>query len=102
MWSSSYPYPSQAAIHCADAGTVPQSFFAFVDEQQRKSKQTNTHEETTQLTKKTAQKKHKWKRAERDHVQKKKGKKSSEADSFRNLKVKISYTPEDGHVGRNM
>jgi hypothetical protein len=25
-----------------------------------------------------------------------------EADSFRNIKVKISYTPEDGHVGRNM
>jgi hypothetical protein len=26
----------------------------------------------------------------------------SEADSFRNMKVKISYTPEKGHVGRNM
>jgi hypothetical protein len=33
---------------------------------------------------------------------KKKKKETSEADSFRNIKVKISYTPEDGHVGRNM
>jgi hypothetical protein len=32
----------------------------------------------------------------------KKKQKTSEADSFRNMKVKISYTPEDGHVGRNM
>jgi hypothetical protein len=28
--------------------------------------------------------------------------KTSEADSFRNMKVKTSYTLEDGHVGRNM
>jgi hypothetical protein len=28
--------------------------------------------------------------------------KSSEAESFRHMKIKISYTPEDGHVGRNM
>jgi hypothetical protein len=27
---------------------------------------------------------------------------TSEADSFRIMKVKTSYTPEDGHVGRNM
>jgi hypothetical protein len=27
---------------------------------------------------------------------------TSEADSFRNMKVKTSYTPEDGNVGRNM
>jgi hypothetical protein len=26
----------------------------------------------------------------------------SEADSFENKKRKISYTPEDGHIGRNM
>jgi hypothetical protein len=32
----------------------------------------------------------------------KKGKKSSEAKSFRHMKIKISYTFEDGHVGRNM
>jgi hypothetical protein len=44
--------------------------------------------------------KHKWKRAECDHVQKKQ--KTSEADSFRNMKVKIPYTLEDGHVGRKM
>jgi hypothetical protein len=28
--------------------------------------------------------------------------KPSEADSFRHMKIKISYTLEDGHVGRNM
>jgi hypothetical protein len=28
--------------------------------------------------------------------------KTSEADSFRNIKIKASYTLEDGHVGRNM
>jgi hypothetical protein len=34
---------------------------------------------------------------------KKKGKKkTNEAASFRNMKIKISYTLEDGHVGRNM
>jgi hypothetical protein len=42
--------------------------------------------------------KHKWKHAECDHVKKK----GSEAESFRHLKTKISYTLEDGHVGRNM
>jgi hypothetical protein len=29
-------------------------------------------------------------------------KKSSEADSFKNMRVITSYTPEDGHIGRNM
>jgi hypothetical protein len=28
--------------------------------------------------------------------------KTSEADSFRNIKIKISFTLEDGHIGRNM
>jgi hypothetical protein len=28
--------------------------------------------------------------------------KTSEADSFRNMKIKIAYTPEDGHIGRYM
>jgi hypothetical protein len=32
----------------------------------------------------------------------KKGKISSEAESFMHMKIKISYTREDGHVGRNM
>jgi hypothetical protein len=32
----------------------------------------------------------------------KKKAKTSEAYSFRHMKIKISYTPEDGHVGRNM
>jgi hypothetical protein len=35
-------------------------------------------------------------------AKKKARKKASEADSFRNMKIKISYTLEDGHVGRNM
>jgi hypothetical protein len=33
---------------------------------------------------------------------KKRQKKNSEADSFMNMKIKISYTHEDGHVGQNM
>jgi hypothetical protein len=45
--------------------------------------------------------KNKWKSAECDHV-KKKRQKTSEEDSFRHMKKEISYTPEDGHVGRNM
>jgi hypothetical protein len=28
--------------------------------------------------------------------------KSSKAESFRHMKIKIPYTLEDGHVGRNM
>jgi hypothetical protein len=32
----------------------------------------------------------------------KKGKKSSEADSFRQMEIIIYYTLEDGHVCRNM
>jgi hypothetical protein len=50
--------------------------------------------ERAKLTKKTRTGKHKWKRTRKE--------KTSEADSFRNMKVKIPYTPEDGHVGRNM
>jgi hypothetical protein len=49
----------------------------------------------------TRTKKNKWKYAECDHVEKK-GKKNSEADSFRHMEIKIYYTLEDGHVGRNM
>jgi hypothetical protein len=29
-------------------------------------------------------------------------KKPSEVDSFKNMRVITSYTPEDGHIGRNM
>jgi hypothetical protein len=29
-------------------------------------------------------------------------KETSEADSFRHMEIKISYTLEDGHVGRNV
>jgi hypothetical protein len=48
----------------------------------------------------SAQEKHKWKRAECDQMKKRQI--TSEADSFRHMKIKISYTSEDGHVGRNM
>jgi hypothetical protein len=65
------------------------------------SRQTYTQETTTKLTKKNSTEKHKWKRSECDHVRKK-GKKTSEADSFRHMEIKIYYTLEDGHVGRNM
>jgi hypothetical protein len=33
-----------------------------------------------------------------DHVEKRQ-KKNSEAESFRHMKIKLSYMPEDGHVG---
>jgi hypothetical protein len=47
--------------------------------------------------------KHKWKRAACDHVRKKGKKKNpSKADSFRHMEIKICYSLEDGHVGRNM
>jgi hypothetical protein len=65
------------------------------------SRQTYT-QETTKLTKENRTEKHKWKSAECDHVQKKKKQKTSEADSFRNIKIKISYTPEDGLIGQNI
>jgi hypothetical protein len=41
------------------------------------------------------------KHAECDHVKKKKGR---EAESFKHMKINMKnfYTPEDGHVGRNM
>jgi hypothetical protein len=107
---------------------------------EKASRQTHT-QEATKLTKENSTRtKHKWKRAECDHVKKRQKKKqqnrilqayenknilhvsaymaifrcvgcfyfqvsaskTSEADSFRNMKVKISYTLEDGHVGRNM
>jgi hypothetical protein len=36
-----------------------------------------------------------------DH-EKKKAKITSEAESFKHMKIKIFYTLEDGHVGRNL
>jgi hypothetical protein len=55
-------------------------------------------QETTKLTKKNNRK---TQMEKRDHVQKKKTK-TSEADSFRNMNIKISCTPEDGRICRNM
>jgi hypothetical protein len=68
-------------------------------QQTTKKKQADKHtrkETTKKERRKTAQEKHKWKLAECDHVKK------SEAESFRHMKIRISYTPEDGHIGRNM
>jgi hypothetical protein len=66
-------------------------------------KQTNTHTRKQQkITKENSTgTKHKWKTC-RVLPREKKGQKTSEADSFRHMKIKISYTPADGHVGRNM
>jgi hypothetical protein len=79
--------------------------FAQTDKQQEKaSRQTHT-KVTAKLTKRSRTEKHRWKRAKYNHVQekaKKKKKETSEADFFRNMKVKICYTLKDGHVGRDM
>jgi hypothetical protein len=66
-------------------------------------KQTNTHAKKQQkITKENnTGTKHKWKHAECDHV-KKKAEKSSEAESFKHMKIKYPTRPEDGHVDRNM
>jgi hypothetical protein len=48
-------------------------------------------QETAKLRKKNRTEKRKWKIAECDHVKKRK-KKNSEADSFRHMEIKISYT----------
>jgi hypothetical protein len=59
---------------------------------ERKSKHTNTRKETTKVTKENnTRTKHKWKRAECDHV-KKKAEKSSEAESFKHKKINILHT----------
>jgi hypothetical protein len=58
---------------------------------EKASRQTHT-QETTKIRKKNTN----------GNTQKKRQKKNSEADSFRNMKVKISYTHEDGHVDRNI
>jgi hypothetical protein len=65
------------------------------------SRRTHT-QKTTKLTKKNRTGKQKWKRAKCEA--KKKIRKTSEADFFRNMKIKIkiSYTLEDGHVGGSM
>jgi hypothetical protein len=64
------------------------------------NRQIHTQETTTKINEEKQHRKNKWKRAECDLV--KKGRKPSEANSFRHMKIRIFYTPEDGHVGRNM
>jgi hypothetical protein len=79
------------------------SIFLLTNNKRKASRQTHT-QETTKLTKENNAAKNKWKNAYCYHVRKAKKKKKtpSEADSFRHMEIKISYTLEDGHVGRNM
>jgi hypothetical protein len=65
-------------------------------------KQTNTHARKQQKSRrKTAQEQNtNGKHAECDHVEKKKA--TQNPLSIRKLIYEKSYTPEDGHVGRNM
>jgi hypothetical protein len=58
------------------------------DKQQRKGKQTNTHARNSKINEENTN----------GNVQSV----TSEADSFRNTKIKASYTLEDGHAGQNM
>jgi hypothetical protein len=59
-------------------------------EEEKASRQPHT-QETTKLTKTQME-------TSRVSPREKKRQKTSEADSFRNIKVIISYTLEDGHV----
>jgi hypothetical protein len=70
-----------------------------------KEKQADKHTRKKQqkLTKKNTTEKHKWKRAECDHVQKKKKRQKNQRSRFLQAHdIKISYTIKDGHVGRIM
>jgi hypothetical protein len=64
------------------------------------SRKTHT-QETAKLTKKNRTKNTNG-NVQNVTICKKRQKKTIEEDSFRNMSVKISYTLEDGHVGRNM
>jgi hypothetical protein len=76
-------------------------FFFHIPERNRqttrKGKQTNTHARNSKINEKQTEQKN-----TNGNVQSvttcKKRQKTSEADSFRNMKVKIAYTPQDGHV----
>jgi hypothetical protein len=66
----------------------------------RKGKQTNTRARNSKINEEKQQKNTNGNM--RSVTTCRKRQKASEADSFRNMKVKISYTHEDGHVDRNM
>jgi hypothetical protein len=73
-------------------------FYFHSNNKEKASRQTHT-QETTKLVKKKRTKT----QMERCRVScKKKRQKTSETDSFRNMKIKISYTSEYGYVGPNM
>jgi hypothetical protein len=65
---------------------------AIFKQQEKASRQTHA-KDTAKLTRKQNNKK-----STNGNVQRV----TREADSFRNMKVKTSYTLEDGHVGLNM
>jgi hypothetical protein len=73
--------------------------WSVVDRQTtRKGKQTDTHARNSKINEEKQNKKHKWKHAKRNHVQEK----NQQSRFLQEYESKISYTPEDGHVGRNM
>jgi hypothetical protein len=64
----------------------PLLFVCFMLQQADK----HTRKETTKITKENSTgTKHKWKHAESDHVKKQQKKKSSEAESFKHMKINI-------------
>jgi hypothetical protein len=66
----------------------------------RKGKKANTQTRIRKLTKTQQQQKHKWETAQYNHVQQRQQKQRSRFPQ--EYKSETSYTPEDGHVGRNM
>jgi hypothetical protein len=65
---------------------------------QRKGKETNTHARNNKINEEKQNRKTQMETCSVTTREKN----TCEAESFRNMKVKISYTLEDGHVGRNM
>jgi hypothetical protein len=80
---------SMKARHCLSSCSKQRE----TDRQQEKASRQSHAKDTAKLTSETEQQK-----STNENVQRV----TSEADSFRNMKVKTPYTPEDGHVGRNM
>jgi hypothetical protein len=76
----------------------PQLFIKENVSLQACNRQTHT-QETTKINEE--QERHRWKGAEFDHVEKKE-KKNDSSKFLQAYEIKISYTLEDGHVGRNM
>jgi hypothetical protein len=74
----------------------------LLNKQTTKTEQADKHtrKETIKNNDRKQRKQHKWKHSECDHV--KKGRKKQRRRILQAYENKISYTFEDGHVGRNM